>query len=49
MTHHTDAGQPGTFPTWTPLPQNLQNHGILTLGVGKYFHDVNKALGKQRL
>ena len=33
------------MPQWTPLPQHLRNSGFLVLGVGKYYHDVNKALG----
>jgi hypothetical protein len=33
------------MPTWTPLPQHLKKQGYLTLGVGKYYHDVNKGLG----
>lgn len=39
------SGARGSMPTWTPLPENFRRHGYLTLGVGKYFHDVNKALG----
>jgi hypothetical protein len=39
------SGKAGIQPRWTPLPQNLREQGILTLGVGKYFHDVNKGLG----
>jgi len=35
----------GAMPEWTTLPQHLRQSGWLTLGVGKYFHDVNEALG----
>ena len=38
-------GTKGVFETWTPLPQHLREQGYLTLGVGKYYHDVNKGLG----
>lgn len=31
--------------TWTPLPMNFKDNGYLVMGVGKYFHDVNKGLG----
>ena len=35
----------GVMPAWTTLPQHMRQSGWLTLGVGKYFHDVNEALG----
>jgi hypothetical protein len=39
------SGRRGSMPIWTPLPQNFKNNGYLTMGLGKYFHDVNKGLG----
>jgi arylsulfatase A-like enzyme len=39
------SGRRGAMPTWTPLPMNFKDNGYLVLGVGKYFHDVNKGLG----
>ena len=39
------SGPRGTFEQWTPLPQHLKEQGLLTLGVGKWYHDVNKGLG----
>eukprot|EP01051_Picozoa_sp_SAG22_P006860 SAG22_NODE_464_length_10191_cov_14.495541_7_plen_565_part_00 len=39
------SGKAGEMPTWTPLPQNVLKNGFLAMGVGKYFHDVNKGLG----
>ena len=42
-----NSGRRGAMPTWTTLPQNFQQQGYLTLGLGKYFHDVNKGLGVQ--
>ena len=39
------SGESGTFPRWTPLPANFRQHGYLTLGVGKYYHDGGGGLG----
>jgi hypothetical protein len=39
------SGTTGSMPTWTPLPQSFKSNGYLTMGVGKYFHDVNQGLG----
>lgn len=39
------SGYRGAMPTWTPLPMNFKDNGYLVMGVGKYFHDVNKGLG----
>ena len=39
------SGRRGSLPTWTPLPMNFKENGYLVMGVGKYFHDVNKGLG----
>ena len=33
------SGRRGQFEQWTTLPQHFKNHGYLTLGTGKLFHD----------
>ena len=39
------SGTRGTYPEWTPLPAHFRNHGYLTLGGGKYYHDGGGGLG----
>ena len=33
------SGGKGRFPQFTSMPQHFKNHGFLTMGVGKLFHD----------
>lgn len=39
------AGGRGAFPKFTSLPQHFKDHGFLTLGVGKLFHDGGYGFG----
>ncbi len=39
------SGSPGAYQRWTPLPAHMRNHGFLTLGAGKYYHDGCGGLG----
>ena len=39
------SGGRGAFPKFTSLPQHFKNHGFLTLGVGKLFHDGGYGFG----
>ena len=39
------SGGRGAFPKFTSLPQHFKDHGFLTLGVGKLFHDGGYGFG----
>lgn len=39
------SGSRGAFPAFTSMPQHFKNHGFLTLGVGKLYHDGGFGFG----
>lgn len=39
------SGTPGAFPKFTSLPQHFKNHGYLSMGTGKLFHDGGAGFG----
>jgi hypothetical protein len=39
------SGGPEAFPKFTSLPEHFKNHGFLTMGVGKRFHDGGYGFG----
>jgi hypothetical protein len=39
------SGTRGAFPKFTSLPEHFKNHGYLTMGVGKLFHDGGFGFG----
>ena len=43
------SGGKGRFPQFTSMPQHFKNHGFLTMGVGKLFHDGERTSARSEL